>query len=237
MYKILKTREVDIKIMLPSDSLIIEPKKTATSCVIWMHGLGDSSEGFAPVVDALDLPENHSIRFILPNAPIRPITINNGASMRAWYDIKDFDFYNRVDYKGMEESERLIQALIKEQINVGIEPESIVLVGFSQGGVLALQTGLRFSHTLAGVLALSCYLPSGKSLPIDCHKNNQSTKIAIHHGNQDPIVPLELGKIAYDILKGSNYDVTWSVYKMPHSVVPEQIKDIRQWLLERLNTR
>ena len=223
--------------MLSLNSLVIEPKQTATCCVIWMHGLGDSSQGFAPVIDALDLPDNHSIRFVLPDAPIRSITINNNASMRAWYDIQDFNFYNRVDFQGMEESELLIKQLIEQQINAGIAPESIVLVGFSQGGVLALQTGLRFSHTLAGILALSCYLPSGKNLPINCHKNNQLTKIAIHHGNQDPIVPLELGKIAYDILKGSNYDVTWSVYDMPHSVAPEQIQDIRQWLLERLNIR
>ena len=137
-------------------SLKIEPKETATSCVIWMHGLGDSSEGFAPIVEALNLPEDHRIRFVFPDAPIRPVTINDFAEMRAWYDIKGFDLEQRTDMNGIYESEALIRDLIYQEIESGVEPEHIILVGFSQGGVLALQTGLRFEHSLAGVLALSC---------------------------------------------------------------------------------
>ena len=134
----------------PLDRITVEPKSPATSCVIWLHGLGDSGAGFAPIVPVLGLPDNHSIRFIFPHAPEQAVTINQGYVMRSWYDIKSMDLHNRADMDGVLSSEKLLQDLIQEQIDSGIPAKNIVLAGFSQGGVLSLFTGLRFFTKLSG---------------------------------------------------------------------------------------
>ncbi len=216
------------------ERITIEPKSSATACVIWLHGLGDSGAGFAPIVPMLGLPSDHGIRFIFPHAPEQAVTINQGYVMRSWYDIKSMDLHNRADMAGVLESEVKVQALIQEQIDTGILPENIVLAGFSQGGVLSLFTGLRFAQPLAGIMALSCYLPSADEMPIACHQANKATPILQHHGERDGVVPISAGKMANDLLVQANYDVTWQSYPMEHSVLPEQLKDIAAWLKARL---
>ncbi|MFD2167209.1 alpha/beta hydrolase [Thalassotalea euphylliae] len=216
------------------ERIVVEPNVPATTCVIWLHGLGDSGEGFAPIVPAFNLPANHGIRFVFPHAPMQPVTINQGYVMRSWYDIKSMDLHNRADMEGVLESEVLIKELIQEQINAGIPANRIVLAGFSQGGVLSLFTGLRYPETLAGILALSCYLPTSDRLPEGCHDANRDTKILQHHGEQDEVVPYIAGQTAYQLLAGANYKTQWQSYKMGHNLVPQQISDIANWLKARL---
>ena len=155
------------------DRITVEPETIATSCVIWLHGLGDSGAGFAPVVPHLNLPNDHSIRFIFPHSPEQAVTINNGFVMPAWYDIRNDDLHNRADMDGVLESEELVKALIQEQIDNGIPASNIILAGFSQGGVMSLFTGLRFENTLAGIMALSCYLPIKNQLPPQLSEANK----------------------------------------------------------------
>ncbi|MBT8168367.1 alpha/beta hydrolase, partial [Falsiruegeria litorea] len=205
----------------PLERVTVEPKTAATACVIWLHGLGDSGNGFTPVVPVLGLPNNHSIRFIFPHAPEQPVTINQGYVMRSWYDIKSMDLHNRADMSGVLESEVRVQALIKEQIDAGIPANKIVLAGFSQGGVLSLFTGLRYPERLAGIMALSCYLPTADTLPEHCHSANKATEILQHHGEQDDVVPMSAGQMAHQLLKQDGYQVNWQSYRMPHSVLPE----------------
>jgi phospholipase/carboxylesterase len=223
----------------PLERVVVEPTfnntpMSTTSCVIWLHGLGDSGNGFSPVVPVLKLPKDHGIRFIFPHAPEQPVTINQGYIMRSWYDIKSMDLHNRADMTGVIESEKRVQALIQEQIDAGIPANKIVLAGFSQGGVLSLFTGLRFEQSLAGILALSCYLPTADKLPQQCHSANATTAILQHHGEQDDVVPMSSGKMAHDLLKQAGYNTTWKTYRMPHSVLPEQLADISAWLQARL---
>ena len=213
----------------PLDRITIEPKSTATHCVIWLHGLGDSGAGFAPVVPMLNLPENHGIRFIFPHAPERPVTLNQGYIMRAWYDIISLDAKGRADMAGVLESEVSVTALIEEQIGSGIPAENIVLAGFSQGGVISLFTGLRYTKTLAGIMALSCYMPSSE-LPADLSDGNKLTPIFQNHGLQDDVIPVSAGIAANELLKEAGYQVEWKAYSMPHSVLPEQLNDIGKWL-------
>ena len=169
----------------PLERVTIEPNSSATSCVIWLHGLGDSGNGFAPIVPVLNLPKNHGVRFIFPHAPEQAVTINQGQVMRSWYDIKTMDLHSRADMPGVLESEQAIHALIQEQIDAGIPANKIVLAGFSQGGVISLFTGLRYPKTLAGIMALSCYLPTADHLPEDLALENKDTPILQNHGEQD----------------------------------------------------
>jgi len=215
---------------LPLERITVEPKVVATSCVIWLHGLGDSGAGFAPVVPVLGLQQNHSIRFVFPHAPEQAVTINQGYVMRSWYDIKSMDLHNRADMPGVLESETAVHALIQEQLDAGIEANKIVLAGFSQGGVISLFTGLRYPQKLAGLMALSCYLPSADKLPEQLSDANQKTAILQHHGVEDDVVPMNAGKVANDLLLTKGYNAHWKTYPMPHSVLPEQLEDIGRWL-------
>ncbi|WP_076409462.1 alpha/beta hydrolase [Shewanella sp. UCD-KL12] len=218
----------------PLERITIEPSTQANACVIWLHGLGDSGAGFAPVVPALGLPDDHSIRFVFPHAPEQAVTINQGYIMRAWYDIKSMDLHNRADMPGVLASEQAVIALIQEQIDSGIPANKIVLAGFSQGGVMSLFTALRYPETLAGIMALSCYLPTGDVLPTDLSQANKQTPILQHHGEQDDVVPLFAGKMANDLLNQAGYLTQWQTYTMGHSVLPEQLQDIAKWLSLRL---
>jgi phospholipase/carboxylesterase len=218
----------------PLARVTIEPKSTATSCVIWLHGLGDSGDGFAPIVPVLNLPKNHGIRFIFPHAPEQAVTINQGYVMRSWYDIKSMDLHNRADMEGVLASEKAIHVLIQQQIDSGISADKIILAGFSQGGVVSLFTGLRFSQKLAGILALSCYLPTADKLPDNCHTANKKTPILQNHGEQDDVVPMSSGVMANKLLIDAGYHATWKAYRMPHSVLPEQLSDISAWLVKTL---
>ena len=212
------------------EKIIINPSSDATSCVIWLHGLGDSGAGFSPVVPVLNLPKDHQIRFIFPHAPEQAVTINQGAVMRSWYDIKSMDLHNRADLNGVMASEKRLHALIQEQIDSGIPADKIVLAGFSQGGVISLFSGLRYPQKLAGILAMSCYLPNPDALPTDLSPANQKTPILQHHGEQDEVVPISAGSMANSLLMGAGYQPQWQSYAMPHSVVAEQLADISTWL-------
>jgi phospholipase/carboxylesterase len=212
------------------EKIIIEPMTKATRCVIWLHGLGDSGAGFSPIVPVLNLPQDHKIRFIFPHAPEQAVTINQGAVMRSWYDIKSMDLHNRADIHGVMESEQRLQALIQEQIDSGITADKIVLAGFSQGGVISLFSGLRYPQKLAGILAMSCYLPSPDKLPADLSLANQQTPILQHHGEQDEVVPISAGKMANTLLVKAGYSAQWTSYAMPHTVVAEQLADISAWI-------
>jgi phospholipase/carboxylesterase len=216
------------------ERIIIEPKSTATSCVIWLHGLGDSGDGFAPIVPVLNLPKTHGIRFVFPHAPEQPVTINQGYVMRSWYDIKSMDLHNRADMPGVLESESAIHALIQQQIDSGISANKIVLAGFSQGGVVSLFTGLRYPKKLAGIMALSCYLPTADRLPDNLTEENKHTPILQNHGDQDEVVPMSSGKMANQLLIDAGYQAKWQSYRMPHSVLPEQLSDISSWLVATL---
>ncbi|MEL4340674.1 alpha/beta hydrolase-fold protein [Shewanella xiamenensis] len=215
------------------ERIVIEPQVEATAVVVWLHGLGDSGAGFAPVVPALGLPADHSIRFIFPHAPEQAVTINGGYIMRAWYDIKSMDLHDRADMQGVMASELSVQTLIDEQIAAGIPSERIVLAGFSQGGVMSLFTGLRYPQKLAGIMALSCYLPTGDVLPSQLTVANADTPILQQHGEQDDVVPLSAGLLAKEALIAGGYPVQWQTYPMPHSVIPVQLKAISAWLQQR----
>jgi phospholipase/carboxylesterase len=202
--------------------------------VIWLHGLGDSGDGFAPIVPQLNLPAELGIRFVFPHAPIQPVTINNGMPMRAWYDIKSLELHQRADAKGVKESATTVNRLIQMELDKGIKASRIVLAGFSQGGVIAYHAGLRFPQSLAGILALSTYMSESDKLAQEGHEANKATPILVNHGNLDPVVPMELGKQAFDTLQNNSYNATWQTYPMQHSVCQEQIAHISQWLQERL---
>ncbi|QLE87791.1 carboxylesterase [Shewanella sp. Scap07] len=217
------------------ERITIEPETQAKACVIWLHGLGDSGAGFSPIVPALNMPAQLGVRFIFPHAPEQAVTINQGYVMRSWYDIKGMDIGNRAFMPDVLASEKHVRDLIDEQIAAGIASDKIVLAGFSQGGVMSLFTGLRYEQPLAGILAMSCYLATGESLPEGLSDSNKATPLLQHHGEQDEVVPFMAGKMAFDALKAAGYDTQWQQYAMGHSVVPEQIGDISQWLIKRLS--
>jgi phospholipase/carboxylesterase len=212
-------------------TMTLEPQQAADACVIFMHGLGDSALGIKPLVDAFDLQYHSTIRFVIPDAPIREVTINQGMPMQAWYDIKNFDLAKDADLSSIQASEVLIQKLIQEQLDSGISAKRIILAGFSQGGVMALHTGLRYGETLGGLLGLSCYLTASDGV---LKKVDPLMPIMIQHGVYDQVVPIASGQMAHDTLLSSGLNASWSQHLVDHSVLPEQISLIRHWLLQYL---
>ena len=178
----------------------INPSTTPDACVIWLHGLGDSGHGFAPIVPELKLPESMAVKFLFPHAPERPVTINGGMRMRAWYDIKSLDFESRADLEGVKESAAQVEALIEAQIESGIPSERIVLAGFSQGGVIALHLAPRYANKFAGVIALSTYMCEPSLLGSEAKDTNRETPIMMAHGEQDEVVPVFMGNAAFKTL-------------------------------------
>jgi phospholipase/carboxylesterase len=202
--------------------------------VIWMHGLGADGNDFVPVVKELGLPDSLPLRFIFPHAPMRPVTINSGSVMRAWYDIVEIGSVERkVDEAGIRQSQRAIEALIEREISRGIQANRIVLAGFSQGGAIALQTGLRSSQGLAGILALSTYLPLASSLEAEASRANGSIPIFMAHGEQDTMIPISAAENSCSELRRHGHKVEWREYPMAHSVSMEEIADIGAWLKRR----
>ena len=220
------------------DAIEIETGKNPGASVIWMHGLGADGNDFVPIVNELGLDSAPAVRFLFPHAPMRPVTINNGFVMRAWYDVTlgDLEGHSRrADERGVRESQAQIDALIEREEERGIAPERIVLAGFSQGGAVALQTGLRFPRKLAGVMALSTYLPLAESLPAEAAPPNRQTPIFMAHGLYDPVIPIMMGAGSMTFLTGLGYAVEWRQYPMPHSVCADEIEDIGAWLRKVLN--
>jgi phospholipase/carboxylesterase len=198
--------------------------------IIWLHGLGANGHDFEPIVPELQLPASANIRFIFPHAPQQPVTINSGVVMPAWYDIVSPDFAQQEDETGIRQSQRHIDALIERENTRGIATENIIIAGFSQGGAIALQTGLRYPQRLAGVMALSSYLPLVQSLRVEASRPNQDLPIFMAHGSHDPVVPLTLGEDSRHYLQQFGYALEWNTYYMEHSVCPEEIDDIGRWL-------
>lgn len=217
------------------ESVKVEPQGSADACVIWLHGLGDSGDGFAPIVPVLQLPANHKVRFIFPHAPVQPVTLNQGQRMRSWYDIKSMDPANRADEAGVIESVAAVDQLIEAQIAAGIAPERIVLAGFSQGGVVSLHLATRAKHQFAGVMALSTYMCQPAKLAYEHTGKNQSTPILMHHGKFDDVVPMSAATTARDHLTELNYQVEWQTFDMAHSVCEPQIQQISRWLVKQLS--
>ncbi|MBB71820.1 MAG: carboxylesterase [Legionellales bacterium] len=214
----------------PLQTIVIEPASEATHAIIWLHGLGASGHDFEPIVPELRLPEPIALRFIFPHAPIKPVTINGGIPMPAWYDIKDISIEAREDAEGIQQSAQAIIELIKQQNADGIASHNIFLAGFSQGGALALHTGLRYSESLAGILALSCYLPLARELDTQAAQANRQTPIMMAHGIDDPVVPYQFGEASKNHLQTMGYNIDWCTYPMDHSVCGEEIIAIGRWL-------
>ena len=210
------------------DAVEIETAKNPTSSVVWLHGLGADGNDFAPIIPALQLPET-PIRFVFPHAPVQPVTINGGMRMRAWYDIKD-GAIRREDEDGVRASQGLIEALIAREKKRGTTSKRLVLAGFSQGGAIALQTGLRHAESIAGIMALSTYLPIADKFPAEAVAANRDAPIFMAHGSYDPVIPLARAEQSRGILESLGYTVEWREYPMQHSVCPEEIADISAWL-------
>lgn len=212
---------------LPSE--IVETSQPVKNTVIWLHGLGADGHDFLPIVDRLNIPHT---RFIFPHAPHRPISMNNGYEMRAWYDLYGLTAQEKQDEAGMRAMQTTINTLINQEKSKGIPASNIVLAGFSQGGAMALFTALRFPEKLAGILALSTYVPLKQNLPSEASIENASTPIFMAHGSFDSIITLETCKTSLDLLTDLSYPVQWHEYSMAHSVCEDEIEDINTFLNE-----
>ncbi|HVR53492.1 MAG TPA: dienelactone hydrolase family protein [Pseudorhodoferax sp.] len=216
------------------DAIQIETAPSPTAAVIWMHGLGASGDDFAAIVPELDLAGCAAIRFVFPHAPVMPVSINNGYAMPAWYDIYQPEPVRREDADGIARSARAIEALIAREVARGIPARRIVLAGFSQGCAMTLHTGLRHPERLAGLIALSGYLPLAATLAAERHPANFATPIFMAHGSEDPMVVLPRAEASRDALQALGYAVQWHTYPMPHSVHPREIADISAFLQQVL---
>lgn len=213
------------------EALEIEPNGKADAAVIWLHGLGADGHDFYPIVPELGLPSSLNIRFVFPHAPYRPITISQNASLRAWYDIKEFGLAPRQDEVGIRDSEKRIFSLLDREKKRGIPAKRIILAGFSQGGAMAIHCGLRYAPALAGIMALSCYLLlPGKTAE---EASNKALKLPIFmgHGTHDPVVPHAYGKLSRETLEQMGAtNISWHSYPIAHSVFDREIRDISAWI-------
>lgn len=212
------------------EAVQIETGSTPSGSVIWLHGLGADGHDFEPIVPELVQPGERALRFVFPHAPVRPVTLNGGYPMRAWYDITALDRRTAEDESGIRTSQATIETLIRRENSRGIASGRIVLAGFSQGGAMAVLAGTRYSESLAGIMGLSCYLLLAPRLAAERSAANQSTPVFLAHGRQDPVVPPMLGESALRALQASGYSVEWHAYDMPHSLCPQEVVDIAAWL-------
>ena len=210
------------------ETIEIETAPNPSAAVIWLHGLGADGNDFAPIVPEIDL-EGLAVRYVFPHAPMQPVTINGGMMMRAWYDISD-QAIRREDAKGVTASRGHVEALIARERARGVEPSRIVIAGFSQGGAISLYAGLRHERRLAGIMALSCYLPLADTLAAEGTLANRDVPLLMCHGTGDPVVQYPRALESKKILEGLGYAVDWHEYRMPHSVCGEEIEDIATWL-------
>ena len=223
-----------MKVIESAGAVTVEPERRASAAVIWLHGLGADGYDFVPVVPQLGLPSDLSVRFVFPHAPVRPVTLNGGAPMRAWYDLLGLDRSAQQDEAGLGASAKLVNALIDTQVAAGVARDSIVIAGFSQGGALALHVGLRQRNALAGIMALSTYLPLEAQLPGELTVAGRTTPVLMTHGKHDPVLAFELGRQAHQLLVGLGVTVAWHEYPMGHEVCAAEIQDISGWLGARL---
>jgi phospholipase/carboxylesterase len=210
--------------------------------VLWLHGLGADGHDFAPIVPELLRPGWPALRFVFPHAPMRAVTINNGMRMRAWYDIRNFSADelaggDRADSTGVFESIVQVEALVTREADRGVPPQRVILAGFSQGGAIALAAGLRRATPLAGVVALSTYLPMAPQAHEDLHPRATEQPVFMAHGDQDPVVPYVAGERSADVLRGLGFELDWHRYQMGHAVCAEEIRDLGGWLDQRFADR
>jgi len=217
------------------ERLVLETGENPTHAVIWLHGLGADGHDFEPIVPQLASASRRPVRFIFPHAPARPVTINGGMAMRAWYDILGVDIDRDQDMAGIRASVAAVDALLDEQVAAGIAPGNIVLAGFSQGGAIALRCGLARRERLAGVIGLSTYLVEADRLAEWTADDERSVPLFIGHGSQDPIVPVALGEASMEKLRSAGFDVTWQTWPMPHAVCAEEIQAVDAWLESRFS--
>jgi len=212
------------------EAVEIETGRNPRAAVIWLHGLGADGHDFEPIVPELVRPSERALRFIFPHAPVRPVTLNGGYAMRAWYDIIAIDRRAAEDVAGIRASQALITDWVRRENARGIPTERIVLAGFSQGGAMALYSGTRYPERLAGIIGLSCYQVLEAGFDAERLPANQATPIFLAHGMQDPVVIPALGEAACRQLQAAGYAVEWHAYSMPHSVCPQEVADIAAWL-------
>lgn len=202
--------------------------------VIWLHGLGADGHDFEPIVPELRLPADLPLRFVFPHAPVRPVTMNGGMAMRAWYDIFSIDRDGPIDEEGIRESASTLEALIEREHSRGVPYDRIVVAGFSQGGAIASFTGLGYPEKLAGLMVLSAYLPLQSTIAAELAEAQRSQpkdlRIFMAHGTLDPVLPFQLGTQSRDAMRDLGFSVEWFEYPMPHAVCPEEIADISRWL-------
>jgi len=211
----------------PLETIEIETAPNPAASIIWMHGLGADGKDFAPLADEIDLPI--AVRYIFPHAPMMPVSINGGYVMRAWYDINDAAL-RREDETGVRASQKSVEALLAREKSRGIAANRVVLAGFSQGGAIALHTGLRQSERLAGVMALSTYLPLADKLAAEANPANRELQVFMAHGTADPMIPFARARASRELLLRQGYALEWREYRMEHAVCPQEIADIGAWL-------
>jgi phospholipase/carboxylesterase len=219
------------------ETIEIETAPQPAAAVIWLHGLGADGNDFAPIVPELQLNGAPAIRFVFPHAPMMPVTVNNGHVMRAWYDVSFGDLEGntrRADEIGVRASQARVSQLIEREIARGIAARHIVVAGFSQGGAIALQTGLRYPQRLAGIMALSTYLPLADTLAAEAAAMNRDVPIYYAHGTHDPVIPLAMATASHAKLAAAGYAVEWHEYPMQHSVCAEEVGAISDWLTKVL---
>jgi phospholipase/carboxylesterase len=218
------------------DRVEVGPSEDASACVIWLHGLGADGHDFEPIVPELGLPPD-TVRFIFPHAPTQPVTLNGGMRMRAWYDLTGIGPDAPEDREGIQANARHIAALIDHEKARGVPAERMIMAGFSQGGAMALHVGLRHPERLAGMIALSSYLPSHETVADEASQANADTPIFMAHGTGDPVLPFELGTNSRDELERQGYNVDWYEYPMQHEVALEEIRALGQWLNRTLGLK
>ncbi|MEM7026896.1 MAG: dienelactone hydrolase family protein [Pseudomonadota bacterium] len=216
------------------DAIIVEAKANHRASIIWLHGLGADGHDFEPIVPELGLADDAGVKFIFPNAPVRPVTINGGMAMRAWYDVRAANLREFEDEQAIVESTVIINHYIEHEIENGIESSRIIVAGFSQGGAIALHCGTRYCDKLAGVIALSTYLPLPQNLEAEKSAANESTPIFMGHGMYDLVIPVDQGKASAQTLTESGYDVEFIEYTMEHAVCMEEITAIGRWITSKL---
>lgn len=216
--------------MLLPDTVEVAGGAKPVGSVIWLHGLGADGHDFEPIVPELRLPADLPLRFVFPHAPVRPVSVNGGVPMRAWYDIVSLDATGRADAAGVRDSTNLLEALVSREQERGMASGRIVIAGFSQGGAVAINTALRAENRLAGLMALSTYI----ALPDEfaASKGNRELPVFMAHGSFDPMIPMQWGRASADRLIDSGFEVEWHDYPMAHAVCPQEIQDIRAWLLK-----
>jgi phospholipase/carboxylesterase len=212
------------------ETLELETGPSPKAAVIWLHGLGADGHDFEPIVPELDLPNALAVRFVFPHAPMQAVTINGGAVMRAWYDVYALEGQRREDETGVRASQATVEELIAREKARGVPAARLVLAGFSQGGAIALQTGLRHGERLAGIMALSTYLPVASTLAAEASPANRATTIFMAHGLDDPLIPIERATMSRRQLEAAGYAVEWHEYPMGHAVCMEEIADVSAWL-------